>query len=265
MTDVYRFTAGSAPLLVSVPHDGRDVPDDIAARMTDAGRALPDTDWHVERLYGFAASLGANVISASNSRYVIDLNRPPDDDALYPGQVSTGLCPERTFAGDAIYRDGEGVTPDERAQRTERYWRPYHDRIRQELERIRDAHGYALLWDAHSIVSQVPALFDGELPVLNLGTYRGASCDRAIEDALWIVADFAPYTAVRNGRFAGGYITRHYGRPAERVYAVQLEIAQRAYMDENTLRYDDARAHALAETLQALLRAYLESAHAHHT
>lgn len=261
--DVYTFQAGAAPLLISVPHDGRDVPEEILARMSNAGRALPDTDWHVNQLYGFAQSLGANVISARYSRYVVDLNRPPGDDALYPGQVSTGLCPERTFAGDAIYRD-VGVNDEERQARVEHYWKPYHARIVAELERLRGEHGYALLWDAHSIVSQVPALFDGELPELNIGTYGGASCAPAIEAALWHVAELAPYKAVLNGRFAGGHITRHYGRPDEGIHAVQLEIAQRSYMDEKSLRYDDARGHALAQTLRALLRTFLESAHAHH-
>ena len=262
---VFDFRAGRSPLLVSIPHDGRELPDDVAARMSAAGRALPDTDWHVAQLYDFVTSLGAGVLRARYSRYVVDLNRPADDAALYPGQVATGLCPERTFAGDAIYADGAGVDDAERARRVERYWRPYHERLAAELARIRERHGYALLWDAHSIRSEVPALFDGELPVLNLGTFGGRSCDSAIEQALWDVARLAPYPAVRNGRFVGGYTTRHYGRPGDGVHAVQLEIAQRAYMDEDTLRYDVARGHALTETLHALLRACLESAHALHT
>ncbi len=262
MSDDYAFTPGHAPLVVSIPHDGRDVPDAIAARMSEVGRALPDTDWHVRRLYGFATTLGASVLAARWSRYVVDLNRPADDAALYPGQVSTGICPARTFGNEAIYADGGTVDAGERATRIERYWRPYHERLRRELEAVRERHGYALLWDAHSIRSEVPALFDGELPVLNVGTWDGRSCAATIEDALWAVASLAPYSAVRNGRFTGGYTTRHYGRPAHGVHAVQLELAQRAYMDERTLRYDEPRGRALADTLRALLRAYLESAHA---
>lgn len=260
----YHFRAGTAPLLVSIPHDGRDVPDAIAARMSAAGRALPDTDWHVARLYGFAASLGASVLCARYSRYVVDLNRPPDDGALYPGQVSTGICPARTFAGAAIYADGADVGADERERRIASYWRPYHERLDAELARIRDEFGYALLWDAHSIASRVPALFDGELPALNLGTFGGRSVAADLESALWQVAELAPYSAVLNGRFTGGYITRSRGDPARGVHAVQLELTQRCYMDENTLRYDEARAGALGETLRDLLRAFIESAHARH-
>lgn len=260
MTDPYHFERGSTPLLVTIPHDGRDMPADLEARLTGAGTARPDTDWHVRRLYGFAQSLGAGVLAARYSRYVVDLNRPPGDEALYPGQVATGLCPTATFAGAPIYRDRAGPDDAERRSRLERYWRPYHERLAAELERLRAAHGYALLWDAHSIRSRVPRLFDGELPVLNLGTNGSKSASRRIERDLRDVAERSPYPAVLNGRFIGGYTTRHYGDPERGVHAVQLEIAQRAYMDEKTLSYDEPRAHALAQTLEALLGTFLDSA-----
>ncbi len=255
---------GRGPLLVSIPHDGRRVPPDIAARMSDAGRALPDTDWHVARLYAFAVDLGATVVAARYSRYVVDLNRPPDDTALYAGKLATGLCPTRTFDGEAIYADGGDVGADERRRRVERYWRPYHECLDRELGRIRERFGYALLWDAHSIASRVPALFDGTLPVLNLGTFGGSSAAPDIEEAVWAVAELAPFSSVRNGRFVGGYITRSRGDPGSNVHAMQLEIAQRSYMDEKTLRYDVSRAGVLAESLRDMLRAFIESAHARH-
>ncbi|MDZ7644957.1 MAG: N-formylglutamate deformylase [Woeseiaceae bacterium] len=257
--DVLEFRAGDSPLLISIPHDGREVPAEIAARMTGAGRTLPDTDWHVARLYDFAATLGAGVIAARFSRYVIDLNRPADDSELYPGQVATGLCPARTFRGDPVYRDGEGVSAAERQARVETYWRPYHDRLAHELGRLQARHGYALLWDAHSIASEVPALFDGPLTELNLGTYGGASVAVGVEKALWEVAAAAPFSAVLNGRFTGGYITRHYGRPDDGCHAVQLELAQRSYMDEKTLRYDAARAEPLRAVLRELLQTFLRT------
>lgn len=256
MSNVYRFSAGDSPLLVSVPHDGRLIPAEQRARMTEAGLAIPDTDWHVAELYDFARELGASLLVARYSRYVVDLNRPPDDVSLYEGQVATGLCPRYTFAGDHLYSDRAPLSPAEVALRIERYWRPYHDRLAQTLDELRARHGFALLWDAHSIPSRVPRLFDGELPVLNLGNFDGRSCDAAIADQLHRLASESPYSTVLNGRFRGGYITRHYGDPANGLQAVQLELAQRAYMDEATRQVDSALAERLQHTLAALLEAY---------
>ncbi|MDJ0906178.1 MAG: N-formylglutamate deformylase [Woeseiaceae bacterium] len=253
MSDVYDFHAGESPLLISVPHDGRQLPPGIAAQMTETALSLPDTDWHVARLYDFARDLGASLLVARYSRYVVDLNRPADDAALYPGQLATGLCPRQTFDGRDLY-DGE-VTIDS-AARVERFWRPYHARLRDSLEELRQAHGRALLWDAHSIASHVPALFDGELPVLNIGTFGGRSCDERIAAAVLRAAEASPYDVVRDARFKGGYITRHYGNPAGQVHAVQLELAQRAYMNEQTREYDPTKASQLADTLRALLAGF---------
>ena len=257
MSDVYRFVEGDSPLLVSVPHDGRLIPDEQRARMTEAALAIPDTDWHVAQLYGFAAELGASLLVARYSRYVVDLNRPPDDGVLYQGQVATGLCPSFTFAGDALYRDDAPVEPAELENRIERYWRPYHARLEQALDAIRERHGYALLWDAHSIPSRVPRLFDGELPVLNLGNFDDRSCDPGLARELYDIASASPYESVLNGRFKGGYITRHYGDPANGVQAMQLELAQRAYMDEATGGFDAERADRLRGTLEKLLAAFV--------
>ena len=257
MTASFEFSAGRLPLLISVPHDGREIPASISARMTTIGREIPDTDWHVARLYDFAADMGAAILVAKYSRYVIDLNRAASDDNLYPGQVATGLCPEQTFAGEAIYRAG-GVTPQERHERVETYWRPYHDRIRATLEAMRREHGYALLWDAHSIPGVVPRLFDGELPELNVGTNDGASCAAPIAAAVYAVASASGHSTALNGRFKGGYITRHYGVPSDNIHAIQLEIAQRVYMDEATTSYDAGRAECLRDILRSMLQTYIE-------
>jgi N-formylglutamate amidohydrolase len=257
MTGVFSFHEGTSALLVSIPHDGREIPDDIAARMTAEGLAIPDTDWHVRRLYGFAEALGANVIAANYSRYVVDLNRSPQDEALYPGQVSTGLCPLQTFAGHDIYKDGAGLDAAERQQRIEQYWEPYHARITARLAEIKRQFGYALLWDAHSIRSSVPRLFPGELPDLNIGTHGGRSCPAIVEQCIRQAAEATAYTSVVNGRFKGGYITRHYGRPHEGVHAVQLELAQRCYLDESTLVYDPDRAALLAAAIRKIMGTFL--------
>jgi len=257
--DTFEFTEGATPLLVSMPHDGIAIPLDLADCMTVHARTTPDTDWHMARLYDFARDLGASMLVADYSRYVVDLNRPASDDALYEGQVATGLCPMQTFAGESIYTDGD-IDADEMAHRVETYWRPYHAKIEQEIERILARHGVALLWDAHSITGVVPRLFDGELPALNIGSNSGASCAPTIESAVVEAAYASTYETVVNARFKGGYITRHYGDPRNNVHALQLEIAQRSYMDENTGVFDTALAGRLRDTLHRLLSEFLRAA-----
>ena len=250
-----RDSRGTAPLLVSLPHDGTDVPASIAERLTPEARRVPDTDWHVARLYGFAKALGASVLVPRNSRYVIDLNRGEDDVSLYPGQNTTGLCPVRRFSGDPVYLPGR--EPDEREvrERVAAYWRPYHQALRDELQRLHAEHGRVTLWEGHSIRgSGLPFLFDGRLPDLNLGTAGGTSCSPGLQQRLeGVLAAQADYDFVANGRFKGGYITRHYGDPSNGIDAVQLEISQRCYMDEDSFEYDEAKAATLQALLQRLL------------
>lgn len=261
MSDCFDHERGSSPLLISIPHDGRSVPPAIAKRMAVKARELPDTDWHVRRLYEFAEDIGAGVIAAKYSRYVVDLNRADTDDVLYQGRFTTGLIPLRTFDGDNIYQPGEEVGPDERADRIEEYWRPYHDRIRSSLQDIRARFGYALLWDAHSIPSEVPLLFDGELPELNFGTNQGRSCAGGLIDSVIAAARADKrFSIVLDGRFKGGFITRHYGEPSEGVHAIQLELAQRCYMIEASREFDKASASRLQSTLRDVLQAFLASA-----
>lgn len=258
MTDCFEYHAGESPLLISIPHDGRALPPAIAERMTERARQLPDTDWHVVRLYEFAKKLGASIISATYSRYVVDLNRSRADDALYESGISTGLCPEQTFAGEDIYLPGGSVGEDEKDDRIAKYWRSYHDRISSSLKEIKDRFGYALLWDAHSIPSNVPRLFDGELPQLNFGTNDGRSCaHHLIEPVMAIAKASRGYSVILDGRFKGGYITRNYGEPAQGVHAIQLELAQRCYMSEETLEFDDELASQLIKLLSKALQAYL--------
>lgn len=252
----FRFRAGSSPLLVSMPHVGTHIPPALLARLTPAARALPDTDWHLEQLYDFLGALDASVLVATHSRYVIDLNRPPDDAELYPGHDTTGLIPVDTFAKEPLYARNDAPGEAEIEARRAEIWHPYHARLAAELARIRAAHGYVLLWDAHSILSRVPRFFAGRLPDFNLGTVGGAACGAGLGERLLAIAARAKgYRAVLNGRFKGGYITRCYGDPGENVHAVQLELSEVTYMEEHApfrFRAD------LAKTIRPHLREMLE-------
>lgn len=258
---VFDLHEGASPLLVSIPHDGRHVPDAIFARLTPEAALLPDTDWHLRRLYNFLDVLDATVIAANVSRTVIDLNRPPDGAALYPGRAETSLCPVQTFDGDPVYRAQQEPDEAEIAERLDAFWRPYHDAVAAQIARVRDLHGYALLWDAHSIRSQVPRLFEGGLPDLNLGSAGGASCGEEIAEAVFAKAEASGYSSVHNGRFKGGHITRNYGRPGQGVHALQMELAQANYMDEGEgFAFDEAGAIRLRPALKAMLSAFVDSA-----
>lgn len=229
---VFSFTRGDAPVLVTIPHAGTALMPGMVERMTDTGAALPDTDWYMERLYTAASDLGIGVLRANYSRYVIDLNRGADDVTLYPGRPKTGLVPDLTFDGEPIYRAGE--TPDEAeiSARRSAYWQPYHDAVAEELARLKARWGWAVLWDGHSIRDEIPRLFEGQLPNLNFGTNEGASCDPSlIVPIMESVERQTDYTHVLNGRFKGGYTTRHYGRPSEGLHAIQLEKAQSVYLE----------------------------------
>tara|TARA_R110002124_G_scaffold129483_1_gene290899 strand:+ start:197136 stop:197930 length:795 start_codon:yes stop_codon:yes gene_type:complete len=259
--DVYKLTQGQSPLIISNPHSGIFVPEAIKERFTAEALALPDTDWYIDKLYQtIAQSLDASMITAKYSRYVIDLNRPPDNAALYPGQAKIPLCPDKTFHSHDIYQDG--LQPDEAeiAARLERYWRPYHDEITQQIARVKALHGYAILFDAHSICQGLTLLFEGDLPDLNIGTANGESCSPAIEQAAHAAAEVSPYSNVLNGRFIGGYITRHHGDPANGVYALQMELIRALYMDEETTLYNEEKAAQLITTLSRILHAITNEA-----
>ena len=255
----FDYHVGASALLVSMPHVGTKLPDGMTSRMSDEAKRVPDTDWHVDRLYDFLDELGASVLQAHFSRYVVDLNRPPDDANLYPGVSTTGLCPTDTFDDEPIYRDGDKPTAEEIAERVDTYWRPYHDQLETALSGIKEQHGYALLWDAHSIRAEVPRLFDGRLPDLNIGTAAGAACPAKLAARLEIVSkSAASYTSVLNGRFTGGFITRHYGRPSDGVIAAQLELTQSSYMEESyPFAFDEKKANKLRPVLRELLDTFV--------
>jgi N-formylglutamate deformylase len=232
--ELFTLHAGSVPLLVSIPHLGRHLPEDLREDYSPEAAIVSDTDWHLDQLYDFARGMGASVLGATISRYAIDLNRPPSGESLYPGQTTTGLCPTETFRGVPLYLPGREPGEGEIARRRAHYWQPYHNALRAELDRLKAIHGRVLLWEAHSIASVLPRLFEGKLPDLNFGTNAGAACAPSLLDAVLapLRAAPGPYTHVVNGRFKGGYITRHYGVPADGVHAIQLEMCQSVYMDE---------------------------------
>ena len=258
---MYALTRGTAPLLISFPHAGAEIPDALAGRMTPEALQRADVDWHLPQLYAFAAGLGATTIAARYARHVIDLNRPPEDTSLYPGQDVTGLLPIDTFRKQPLYKPGQGLRDGEAAERVERYWRPYHDALRAELDRLRSLHGSVVLWDAHSIASVMPRFFDGRLPDLNLGTADGRSCAPALQAAAEAaMAGQAAFTHVSNGRFKGGHITHFYGDPARGVHALQLEMCQCTYMDETApFAYRPDLAARVQPLLERMLNAVLEA------
>ena len=252
----FHFTRGNRPLLVSIPHVGTHIPEALRGDYTAVALQRADTDWHLDQLYAFAHQFGASVLRATHSRSVIDLNRPPDDQSLYPGRITTGLCPTETFRGEALYHPGRAPDATETARRLALYWRPYHDTLAAELERLKSLHGQVLLWDSHSIASQLPRLFEGKLPDLNLGTADGASCAAEVLAPVAAIAQASGFSAVVNGRFKGGHITRHYGNPAQGVHAIQLELCQSLYMNESSpFDYRPDLAARCQPTLKAMIDA----------
>ncbi|MBB3227217.1 N-formylglutamate deformylase [Luteibacter sp. Sphag1AF] len=251
----YTLHRGTAPLLVSLPHNGSAIPDDIAARMTPRARRSVDTDWHVAELYDFARDLGASVLRPFASRYVVDLNRPADGHALYPGRKETGLVPTIMFDGHDVYEAGQEPDAAEIALRVDRWWRPYHEAIRGEIDRLKAEHGRVVVWEGHSIRSHVPMLFDGRLPDFNLGTADGTSCAPELEARLVeVLKTQDDYSFAVNGRFKGGYITRAYGRPDEGISTVQMELAQINYMDEDSFAYLPEKAAGAQWLLRQMLQ-----------
>lgn len=254
--DWLTVTPGDAPLIVSIPHAGTDIPDAFAGDFLSPEIARNDADWFVDRLYDFAPKLGATVARTAISRSVIDVNRDPSGASLYPGQATTGLCPETTFDGDPLYREGAPLDVDSRLAG---WLEPYHAALRAEIDRLRAIHPTIVLYEAHSIRSRVPRLFDGELPQFNIGTNDGRSCDAELTRA--VEAQCGP-SQITDGRFKGGWTTRHYGRPEAGVHAIQMELAMRGYLDESVWppAWDEARAAPMRETLGAILTACIDFA-----
>jgi formiminoglutamase len=261
--DIVTVTRGPPPLILSMPHPGTGLPPEVHAALNDTGRSVPDTDWHMRRLYAFAERFAPTIVEAGLSRYVIDLNRDPSGVSLYPGQATTELVPTTTFDGEPIWT----TTPDEAeiARRRAAYFQPYHDALAAEIARVKAAHGWCLLWDCHSIKGVIPRLFPGTLPTLNLGTNSGASCAPSVEAAAIAAMAGRPFTQIANGRFKGGWITRHYGQPAGHVHAIQMEIALSAYLATEAApwAFDAAIASRLQSALSAIIVAALDAAAQH--
>lgn len=257
--DIYTLHRGTSPLLISMPHVGTQIPPQQRSRYTERALHVEDTDWYLDRLYAFAEALGASLLVPVHSRYLIDLNRASDNRPMYPGQNNTELCPTRHFTGEPLYREGQAPDEAEVQRRVFAYWQPYHSALQQELARLKAAHGHAVLFDAHSIQSELPWLFEGRLPHMNIGTVGGQSCAATLRaEVEKVFAAQSDYSHVMDGRFKGGHITREYGRPAEGVHAVQLEMCWRAYMDEHPPAWNDSRAAAVRPLLQALVQVLVD-------
>ncbi len=246
---------GPSPVILAFPHAGVDLPPPVRERLNDNGRLLADTDWHIETLYERLLP-GATTVRATFHRYVVDANRDPAGISLYPGQNTTGLIPETDFDGAPIWRHGQELTGADIAARLDAFHAPYHAALAAEIGRVKFLHGIAVLYDCHSIRSRIPFLFDGTLPDFNVGTDNGRTCSPAIESAVVDAARSASgFTSILNGRFKGGWTTRHYGHPESGVHAVQMELAQSTYLGAEAppFAYDAAKAQTIRTHLQTIL------------
>lgn len=268
--DIVEIRRGDAPLIVSLPHTGTFIPPEIERTLVSRWLSRKDTDWWIERLYDFAAELGATVLRATHSRSVIDVNRDPEGASLYPGQATTGLCPAETFDGEPLYKPGMAPDGEEIDRRRRRYFQPYHVALTTEIVRLKQAHPRIVLYDCHSIRSVIPRLFDGELPHMNIGTNSGQSCDSGFAHVVQAVCDASGFSWVSNQRFKGGWITRRHGRPALGVHALQMELACRGYLSEPIPAvdetnwpppYDESKSEPMRKTLVQLLKTCLSFAH----
>ena len=258
-TAPFTLVPRKGPLIVSIPHLGSLIPDELRDLYTPDALAVEDTDWHLDRLYAFAADLGATVIAATVSRYVVDLNRPASGESLYPGMITTSLCPTETFRGAPIYKTDSEPSATEIARRVETYWRPYHEALKAEIARLRAEHPNILLWEAHSIASVLPRLFPGKLPDLNFGTSDGQSCGESVLAGAVDAVRGSAWSWVVNGRFKGGFITRRYGAPHAGVHAIQLELCQSTYMEEAApFDWRADRAEAVMPVVQAAVQGALD-------
>lgn len=261
----FSIKRGEGNLILAMPHTGTFVPPEVWADLNDRGRALADTDWHLDRLYDGLVP-DATIIGANFHRYVIDANRDPSGASLYPGQNTTGLCPLTDFEGRSIYADGREPSEGEIARRLALYHAPYHAALAAELERVHRKHGVVVLYDCHSIRSRIAFLFDGQLPDLNVGTNNGMTCLREMEQTVARICSEADgFTSVLNGRFRGGWTTRFYGRPNEGMHAIQMELAQHTHLatEAAPFAYDEAKAERLRISLKAALDALVVIARQH--
>ena len=252
----YFFISGNSPILISMPHSGIEIPEYILKAMTPEALKRKDTDWFVDKLYDFAPLLGVNIIKPKFSRYIIDLNRGIDGVNLYPGANSTELCPTTTFNLSPIYLEGKEPSVEEIQNRIEKYWQPYHDCIQKTLKEIKAKHGFAILLDAHSILSEVPRFFEGKLPDFNFGTVDGISSATAVINSMQGI-NYTPYSMVCNQRFKGGYITRAYGQPDENIHTIQLELSQHTYMNENDLTLNQSSLEKVRPYLEQVVKQLL--------
>ena len=251
--DTYKFHQGWLPLLISMPHNGYDLAPEIEHEFTTSALDMIDTDWFMEELYAFAKDFSCSIITPLFSRYIIDLNRSPDNACLYKQGGNSELCPLLTFANEAIYRD-QPPGREEINERLKKYYFPYHQRLERWIAESKEKYGMALIYEAHSIKWEVPRFFEGKLADLNLGTFDGKSCDGHLEQIVWHAMQDSNYSCVNNARFKGGYITRRYGRPSESVFTLQMEISQSCYLNEGTLQIEARK----FEELQAFLKGLLE-------
>lgn len=236
----FQYIKGNRPILISMPHNGTDIPAEIYGQMTDSAKKLVDTDWYLDKLYRFAREQGCYILCPKYSRYVIDLNRPQNDENLYPGQDTTELCPTTQFDKQSIYLSRDFPDKREIDRRVKEYWIPYHTQLQLTLNQIKQSYGGALLFEAHSIKSEVPRFFEGQLPDFNFGNFNGTTCSKELTKLVdnW---DLKGYSKVLNGRFKGGYITRAYGRPEENIHSIQLELSQATYLNEQTLALEQKK------------------------
>jgi formiminoglutamase len=265
MTPWLQIHRGNAPLIVSLPHTGTEIPPEIEARMASPRLARKDADWWVDRLYDFAVELDATLIRTAISRSVIDVNRDPSGASLYPGQATTGLCPTTSFDGESLYKAGAEPDQEEISERRREFFDPYHDAMQGEIHRLRAVNNKIVLYDAHSIRSNIPRLFEGALPHFNIGNNRGATCADKLTAGIEHICGKSNFLWVTNGRFIGGWTTRHYGSPERGVHAVQMELAMRGYLDEPAettphswpTAFDPARAGAMRAVLREILQSCL--------
>ena len=259
LVNVYDIKLGDSPVVVSFPHSGTALPRGLCGRLSKTALELPDTDWLVPELYDFLLDDEVTTITANYSRYLVDLNRYPDDRALYPGHKASGVCPTTMFSGENIYRSGCEPTDEECSKRIERYWMPYHDALSKLVSSTKRRHGVAIVYDAHSIAPVVPTLFQGTLPALNVGTANGSSCSSRYEHLIAQMISSSRFSYELNGRFKGGYITQHYGRPEENSHSIQMELSQANYLDASRHAINEKRAMPIRRLLWQVVSLLLDS------